>query len=120
LQRFDGSVDRPLFSVLFLDQRRGVTVGLWSLMLMTSDGGATWSEVKLPPPPKESKADRNLFHIFSDGSGTVYVAAERGTVLRSEDGGANWTYLDTKYKGSLWAGTATPDGALLVAGLRGS
>ena len=51
MQRADLSVDRPLFSVHFLDAQRGVAVGLWSLVLVTADGGAHWQEVKPPKPP---------------------------------------------------------------------
>jgi photosystem II stability/assembly factor-like uncharacterized protein len=120
LQRFDALADRPLFSVHFLDPRHGVAVGLWSLLLSTSDGGATWSEIKLAPPPGGGKADRNLFRIFADPTGVLYIAAERGTVLRSRDGGTTWTYQDTGYKGSLWTGVAAEDGTILVGGLRGS
>jgi photosystem II stability/assembly factor-like uncharacterized protein len=120
LQRSDTSVDRPLFSVYFTDAGRGLAVGLWSLLLATADGGKTWNEVKLPAPPEGGKADRNLFALFADGKGSIYIAAERGTVLRSEDRGATWSYLNTGYKGSFWTGCALKDGTLLVAGLRGT
>jgi photosystem II stability/assembly factor-like uncharacterized protein len=120
LQRFDTSTDRPLFSVKFLDAKRGVAVGLWSLVLTTSDGGATWNTVQLPPPLNGGKADRNLLRVFADVNGLLFVAAERGTVLRSKDGGATWTYHDTGYQGSLWTGTGIAGGAILVGGLRGS
>lgn len=120
LQRFDAAADRPLFSVYFSDAKHGVAVGLWSLVLVTADGGTSWTEVKLPAPPDGGKADRNLFKVFADPAGALYVAAERGSVLRSTDHGATWSYLTTGYKGSLWAGAALDDGSLLVGGLRGS
>ena len=120
VQRFVADVDRPLFSVRFLDHQRGVAVGLWSLVLATSDGGVNWREVKVAPPPEGGKADRNLFSLFADKAGTLYAAAERGTVLRSRDAGQTWQYLETGYKGSLWVGMALDDGGLLVAGMRGS
>jgi photosystem II stability/assembly factor-like uncharacterized protein len=120
VQRFVADVDRPLFSVRFLDRQRGVAVGLWSLVLATSDGGASWREVKVAAPPEGGKTDRNLFSLFADKAGTLYVAAERGTVLRSQDAGQTWQYLETGYKGSLWVGMALEEGGLLVAGMRGS
>lgn len=120
LQRSDTSVDRPLFSVHFSDTEHGVAVGLWSLVLTTSDGGKTWGEVKLPPPPEGGKADRNLFALFANGKGGLFAAAERGTILRSDDRGATWTYHATGYKGSFWSGCALHDGTLLVGGLRGT
>lgn len=120
LQRFDDTTDQPLFSVNFTDDKRGVAVGLWSLVLVTSNGGSTWNPVKLPAPPGGGKTDRNLLRVFSDRDGTLYVAAERGTVLRSKDGGTTWTYHDTGYKGSFWTGAVAAEGEVYVAGLRGS
>jgi photosystem II stability/assembly factor-like uncharacterized protein len=120
LQRSDTSVDRPLFSVHFTDAGHGLAVGLWSLVLATRDGGKTWSEVTVPAPPEGGRADRNLMAIFANSKGTIFVAAERGTVLRSDDQGATWTYLNTGYKGSFWTGCALKDDTLIVAGLRGT
>lgn len=120
LQRFDDTTDQPLFSVHFTDDKHGVAVGLWSLLLVTSDGGYTWKTVKLEAPPGGGKTDRNLLRVFGDRDGLLYVAAERGTVLQSKDGGTTWTYHDTGYKGSFWTGTVAAGGEVYVAGLRGS
>ncbi|OJA79008.1 glycosyl hydrolase [Burkholderia ubonensis] len=119
-QRIDTSVDQPLFSVIFTNARDGIAVGLWSLMLQTHDGGRTWTRTTLPKPPGGGKADRNLYHIFSDRQGALYIVSEQGTVLKSTDGGANWRYLQTGGKGSLWTGVAMPDGRIVVGGLLGS
>lgn len=119
LQRSDTAVDRPLFGIHFSDASHGTAAGLWSLLLTTRDGGATWKETSLPAPPEGGKADRNLLGMFGSGQ-SVYIAAERGMVLRSADQGGTWTYLDTGYKGSFWTGLALKDGTLLVAGLRGT
>ena len=119
-QRMDTAVDQPLFSVLFTNERDGIAVGLWSLMLQTHDGGRTWARTTLPRPPDGGKADRNLYHAFADQKGALYVSAEQGTVLRSTDGGANWDYLATGGRGSLWSGVAMPDGRIVVGGLLGS
>ncbi|PQO98688.1 glycosyl hydrolase [Massilia phosphatilytica] len=120
VQRSDMNEDRPLFGVHFFDDKDGVAVGLWSLVLATHDGGAHWVPVTLPAPPGGGRADRNLLAAFADANGTLFVAAERGMVLRSRDRGRTWDYLDTGYKGSFWTGTALRDGTLLVGGLRGS
>ncbi|PCE30470.1 WD40/YVTN/BNR-like repeat-containing protein [Burkholderia ubonensis] len=119
-QRIDTSVDQPLFSVNFTSAQDGIAVGLWSLMLQTRDGGKTWNKVTLPKPPGGGKADRNLYRIFGDGKNALYIVSEQGTVLKSTDGGANWTYLATGGKGTLWTGVALPDGRIVVAGLLGS
>ncbi|CAG2153973.1 WD40/YVTN/BNR-like repeat-containing protein [Cupriavidus numazuensis] len=119
-QRMDTTADQPLFSVLFTNDREGIAVGLWSLMLQTHDGGKTWTKTTLPKPPDGGKADRNLYHVFADQKGALYISAEQGIVLKSTDGGANWDYLATGGKGSLWSGVAMPDGRIVVGGLLGS
>ncbi|MBT0961617.1 WD40/YVTN/BNR-like repeat-containing protein [Denitromonas iodatirespirans] len=119
LQRTDTSTDRPLFAIHAIDRQRAVAVGLWSLVLVTGDGGQTWQARQPPAPPDGGRADRNLLGMFAHGD-DIYVPAERGLVLTSADGGNTWRYLDTGYRGSLWAGIALDDGVLLVGGLRGS
>lgn len=119
-QRMDTAVDQPLFSVRFTNDHDGIAVGLWSLMLQTHDGGKTWTKTTLPKPPDGGKADRNLYHVFADQKGTLYISAEQGTVLKSTDGGTNWDYLATGGKGSLWSGVAMTDGRIVVGGLLGS
>ncbi|WP_175828897.1 WD40/YVTN/BNR-like repeat-containing protein [Burkholderia cepacia] len=119
-QRLDTSVDQPLFSVLFTNEQDGIAVGLWSLMLQTHDGGKTWTRTMLPKPPGGGKADRNLYHVFADTAHALYIVSEQGMVLKSTDAGANWNYLPTGGKGTLWSGVAMPDGRLVVGGLLGS
>jgi photosystem II stability/assembly factor-like uncharacterized protein len=119
-QRMDLSVDQPLFSALFTSEKDGIAVGLWSLMLATHDGGRTWTKVTVPKPPGATKADRNLYHVFADQLGALYIDSEQGMVLKSSDGGANWRYLATGGKGTLWSGVALPDGRIVVGGLLGS
>lgn len=120
LQRLAPEEDRPLFAVHFFDAQQGVAVGLWSLVLTTADGGRTWSQQTLPPPPGSRRADLNLLSLFADAKGRLYAPAERGMVLRSDDRGRTWSYLETGYAGSLWSGIALPDGTLVAGGLRGS
>lgn len=120
LQRLDIAEDRPIFSVHFIDAQEGIAAGLWSLLLATHDGGRSWHQVQLGLPPDGGKADRNLFKIFASSSGALFIAAERGMVLKSDDRGRSWRYLDTGYKGSFWSGVALKDGQIIVAGLRGT
>ncbi|MDR3568977.1 MAG: YCF48-related protein [Syntrophobacteraceae bacterium] len=113
------SHDEPLFTVWFKNDSLGFAAGLWGMLIKTVDGGKTWQQVKLPPLPDGRKDDRNLFAIFPDRLGNIFIAAERGTLFKSEDGGLSWKLIDTGNKGSLWAGVALQDGSLVVAGLRG-
>jgi photosystem II stability/assembly factor-like uncharacterized protein len=120
IQRLSSEEDRPLFAVHFFNARQGVAVGLWSLVLTTDDGGATWTEQTLEAPPGSSRADLNLMALFADRHGGLYATAEHGQVLRSDDQGRSWRYLDTGYEGTLWTGAVLDDGSLLVGGQRGT
>ncbi|MNZ65952.1 Ycf48-like protein precursor [compost metagenome] len=120
LQRLSSEEDRPLFAVHFFNARQGVAVGLWSLVLTTDDGGKTWTEQALQAPPGYSRADLNLLGLFADHHGNLFATAERGQVLRSDDQGKSWRYLDTGYEGTLWSGVVLADGTLLVGGQRGT
>ncbi|MCQ4312805.1 YCF48-related protein [Pseudomonas stutzeri] len=120
IQRLFSEEDRPLFAVHFFNARQGVAVGLWSLVLTTDDGGQTWHEQALEAPPGYGRADLNLMGLFADAKGGLYATAERGQLLRSDDRGKTWRYLDTGYEGTLWSGAALADGSLLIGGQRGT
>ncbi|GID02933.1 MULTISPECIES: WD40/YVTN/BNR-like repeat-containing protein [Pseudomonas] len=120
VQRLSSAEDRPLFAVHFFNPTQGVAVGLWSLVLTTDDGGKTWIEQKIDAPPGSSRADLNLMGLFADEKGRLYATAERGQLLRSDDQGKHWRYLDTGYSGTLWTGAVLSDGSLLVGGQRGT
>lgn len=119
LQHIDSKVDQPLFTVYFRDAQVGWAAGLWSLLLSTRDGGKTWMQVTLPLPPERKRADLNLLNIFPGNDNALYIAAEQGTVLCSNDDGASWQYMKTGSNASLWAGVTTPTKTLVVGGLRG-
>ena len=117
LQRLDTKVDQPLFSIHFTSASEGWACGLWSLLLHTEDGGKTWSAVDVPSTDDE---ERNLSHIFGGKDGSIYIAAEQGSVLRSKDGGKSWVWTQTGYQGSFWTGQIAADGTVIVGGLRGN
>jgi photosystem II stability/assembly factor-like uncharacterized protein len=119
LQRDDRKADLPLLSVWFKDAQNGFAAGIWSTFLRTQDGGKTWTPVTIPAPPNTKRADLNLFKIFPDNKGGMYVVAERGLVLHSKDDGEHWDFLDANNKGSLWAGVTLHDGTVVVGGLLG-
>jgi len=124
MQRDDLSVDQPLFSVLFTDPKHGVSVGLWSLLVRTEDGGKTWAastvEAGAGPDAGARSGGRNLFNLFTSSKGTLLIAAEAGVVYRSTDAGKSWTPVETGGKASLWTAASLKSGALLVGGLSGA
>jgi len=103
----------PLLDVVFLDNKIGFAVGAYGLFLKTSDGGDTWS------PQQISTNDFHLNHITASNSGKLYIAAESGTIYRSDDDGESWFELPSPYRGSFFGTLPLENDVLLLFGLRG-
>ena len=122
--------ERPFLDVWFEDDLSGFAVGAYGFFLKTTDGGDTWtphefvetSEVVEEDDPYayDEGGDFHLNHIAQAQDGRLYMAAEAGTVYRSDDGGEIWKTLPSPYTGSFF-GTLPLDGdSLLLFGLRGN
>ena len=105
--------EAPLLDVWFADDTRGFAIGAYGTFLETSDGGETWEGRWI------SEADSHLHSLVRAPDGTLYIAAERGTIYRSDDGGDDWIELPSPYEGSFFGALALPDDVVLVFGLRG-
>lgn len=137
----------PLLDVLFIDGNRGFAIGAYALMLVTDDGGESWSEIQLPKAdgampdaadeaaPEEDddswlmdadeltideEADPHLNAIARLDDGTLFIVAERGAGYRSIDDGASWERLTLPYDGSMFGLLAFDSSRLLAFGLRGN
>ncbi|MBW2367615.1 MAG: hypothetical protein JRH15_07000 [Deltaproteobacteria bacterium] len=60
-----------------------------------------------------------LNHIARSATGRLYIAAEVGTIYRSEDDGQSWTALASPYNGSFFNILPLDGDSLLLLGLRG-
>ena len=47
-------------------------------------------------------SDYHLNHIARSGTGRLYIAAEAGTIYRSDDDGQTWISLPSPYHGSFF------------------
>ena len=112
----DEGMTTPLLKVWF-DGDRGYALGAYNVFLRTDDGGATWASDsnRLDNPNKY-----HLYAIARSSAGTLLLAGEAGTLLRSLDDGATWERVQTPYPGSFFGAVATSDGSLLIFGLRGN
>lgn len=111
----DEGSDKPLFDVFFRDDRHGLVVGAYGMILATSDGGSTWQSLKRNIDNPKGK------HLYSISAGKdgVYVAGEQGALFRSDDW-SRFTEIPTPYSGSYFGVLSTPAGSVLVFGLRGN
>ena len=106
-------LDSPLLSVLFLDAETGFAVGAYSQFLATADGGRHWTARRI------IEQDRHFNRITVGPAGTLYIAGEQGTLLRSTDRGATWQPIPSPYNGSFYGVLPLDPRTLLAYGLRG-
>ena len=113
----DEGMTAPLLNVWFADNDNGFAMGAYGMVLRTRDGGASWVSEgnRIENPDKY-----HLYAIAQSNAGTLVLAGEAGTLLRSLDGGNEWERIDTPYAGSFFGAVATSDGGLLIFGLRGN
>lgn len=64
-------------------------------------------------------ADLHLNRIVR-GNDAIFLAAEAGTIFRSDDQGMSWVALDPDYDGSFFGGVRPDENSVLVYGLRGN
>ncbi|BAN48053.1 YCF48-related protein [Metapseudomonas resinovorans] len=108
--------DAPvLLSVWFENAQHGIVVGAYGYASETRDGGNSWQRLAVG----EEGDDYHLNRVFPGPDHSLFIAAEGGNAYRSLDDGATWQALDTGASGSLWCGTALPDGRVLLAGMSG-
>ena len=118
-----GQPSQGVFSVYFLDERRGIVVGGdyldevngAALAAVTSDGGATWELATTPP----SGFRECVVPTFGGASGVLVAVGPMGTDV-SQDGGLTWRPIS---EGRFHAAQFSQDGSTGVAvgvdGLRG-
>ncbi len=113
IQYQDPELESPLFDLWFADRQRGLAIGAYGLCLETTDGGQTWRSRQL------GEGDPHYYSLAEGPRGTLFVAGEFGTLLRSDDRGRTWQTLPSPYHGSFFEILALADGSVLVCGLRG-
>jgi photosystem II stability/assembly factor-like uncharacterized protein len=131
----------PILDIYFRDASHGLAVGAHALMLVTSDGGATWTAkqaLDAPTAPAkpaapmegdlfsaedlelEDEADPHFNAIAAAGEHTLVIVGERGSFLRSDDDGETWRRMAFPYKGSMFGVLWLGEQRLLAYGLRGN
>lgn len=124
----------PLLDVYFEDADNGVAIGAYGYFLETSDGGTTWDFADFDPASADEDAlepldddpfayeeggDYHLNQIARSETGRLYIAAEAGSVYRSDDDRETWTTLPSPYEGSFFGVLPLEGDTLLLFGLRG-
>lgn len=67
----------------------------------------------------EGFSTRHFYSMIQASDGSLYLAGERGMVLRSTNGGKSWRAAEEFYTGSFYGLLETADKHVLVYGMRG-
>ena len=93
-QRVFDSPEPPSFdSIYFSDDEHGCAVGSFESLLCTDDGGTTWAERNVLPPPNDTQADF-FIKIVMLKSGRGFLLRAGGYLYETVDGGQTWRALD--------------------------
>jgi len=111
----DAAAETPLFDVVQLDATRAYAIGAYGLFLETVDGGTTWTSRFILPEGE----DRHLNAIAQLADGTLMIAGEAGTILRSTDAGATWQKVESPYAGSYFGVQPMAGTQVVLYGMRG-
>jgi photosystem II stability/assembly factor-like uncharacterized protein len=112
LEYFDPERLQPVMDIHFFNQREGMAIGAYGLMLVTDNGGKTWEDRMV------SDEEWHLNAVTDLGGGHLVIAGEAGLSYRSLDRGETWEVIDMPYPGSMFGITRIGD-CVLTFGLRG-
>ena len=98
-----GGAAPDLYSVRFTSKKRGWVVGslsrgdsvVDSLVLRTTDGGASWNRQRVP-------VQDELIHLDFDGDKRGWMVGSAGRILHTRDGGETWALQDSKTRATLY------------------
>ena len=108
---------RPLMDVWFKNEREGIVVGAFGMILGTVDGGENWT----PWLDRIDNPDGFHYYGICRSGDALYIAGEAGMLFRSDDWGQHWQRLRAPYDGSFFGIIGSDDGTIQAAfGLRGS
>ena len=111
----DGA-DKPFLDLHFYNERSGIVIGAYGLIVRTDDGGKSWVSLS---HVLDNPKGLHLYALAVAGS-SLYIVGEQGFLARSDDAGRSFVRLNSPYRGSYFAVAALPGGEVVVGGLRGT
>jgi photosystem II stability/assembly factor-like uncharacterized protein len=109
----DHDPETSFLDVLALDAQRVIAIGGFGMYLETRDAGRTWQARRI------LEEDTHLNRLSRTPRGSLFIAGEAGTLLRSRDEGHSWEALETANDASFYGVLPLSEGSLLAYGLRG-
>ena len=107
--------ENPFLDVWFDDDRHGIVVGAFGLMLRTADGGKSWE------PLMHAADNPKSLHLYAVRriGGELFAVGEQGTALKWDREGGRFVALTLPYAGTLF-GVVGKGRVVVGHGLRGN
>lgn len=107
----------PLMDLWFKNEREGIVIGAFGVILRTTDAGANW----VPLADRIHNPQGLHYYGITQAEDTLFIAGENGILFRSDDWGQTWQSITSPYKGSIFGITGRSEGVWVIAfGLRGN
>ncbi len=103
----------PLLGVNFGTNKFGVVGGMDGKVMITNDGGLSWSEQVVG-------GWASYYAIKCFGSDSIYVAGSDHIIYKSNDGGETWTDISASGDGTLYQFAFTPNHVGYLTGSNGT
>jgi len=78
-------VTKDLYSIYFIDTKKGWAVGKHGTVITTNDGGKTWLDLS-----KHTESDKKLMDVYFATHKNGWVVGVYGTIFCTDDAGKTW------------------------------
>ena len=110
-----GTGEPTMYSAHVSESGEITVAGEYGAILRSNDAAATWTVLR---PVTAGVPTIFAMYIPADGAGNSYAVGQTGELLISPDNGRSWAKCTTSTQSNFLGVTATPDGQVVVTGMR--
>ncbi len=92
----DLNEDTQITALQFIDDKQGVAVGEFGLVLKSTDGGASWTK------QAAVAGEFYPYAVYFASAGEGWMSGIAGQILHTQDGGASWKAQDNPTRAALY------------------
>lgn len=105
--------DREIWDSRFVDDLRGLAVGEYGGVFLTTNGGSSWRKINIG-------RNSTVAGVYWRGSDEAWIVGGGGMIMRSLDKGETWQDRSSSSTSGLWQIRLHSDSILLVVGENGA